>query len=179
MRKSGKDSKCELRIFLTGFMGAGKSTVGNLLAKKLKVPFIDLDEVVEIREMRHVRDIFASDGEKYFREQESLALMAVIASLDKFVMATGGGIVLKKQNRDLMRDSGKIICLKVDVKDVLERLGNDKERPLLQGKDKERKIRLLMKKRDSFYKDRSLTIQTSGLKPVNVVAKILKAIKEK
>lgn len=155
-------------------MGSGKSTVGKLLAKKLSRPFIDLDEVIENREMRSIPSLFEQEGERYFREQETLALMAIIASLDSFVLATGGGIVLKKMNRDIMAKSGKIIHLSVSVQEVLHRLEGDSTRPLLQGSDKKERIRKLMAKRATAYADRSRSVPTTGRTPGKIVDAIMK-----
>ncbi len=180
MQKSKKGSSNEQRIFLTGFMGTGKTSVGARLAKEMKIPFIDLDEVVEIREFRTITEIFEVEGEKYFREQEVLALIAVIASLDKFVMATGGGIVLRKENRELMRDSGTIVCLTADKAEILRRLKNDTTRPLLGGGMNGREVpvggsshlQALLKKRDKYYRDCHFRIDTKGKEIAKIVDEI-------
>ena len=98
-------------ILLTGFMGAGKSTVGRLLADQLNCEFSDLDTVIVEKEGRAISDIFAADGEGYFRDVESEVLRTLDLSVPA-VIATGGGIVLRDMNRSIMRDKGVIVYLR-------------------------------------------------------------------
>ena len=97
-------------IYLVGFMGTGKTAVGKELAKKKKLQFVDLDELIELREKRVISDIFAKNGEPYFRKAEKRVLKEV-SKEKKFMVACGGGIVLDKGNIKIMKETGIIICL--------------------------------------------------------------------
>jgi len=122
------------RVFLIGFMGAGKSGVGRALAAELGLPFVDLDSEVEKTEGLSVAQIFERDGEQGFRRAERAALAAVSASADA-VVACGGGVVLDERNRALMRSSGVVLMLDVSAEEALTRVGSSRTRPLLQDAD--------------------------------------------
>ncbi len=119
-------------LFLTGFMGAGKSTVGQLVARGLDRPFLDLDRVIEAREGMSVSEIFAARGEAGFRNAEHAALEHLAGEQDS-VVATGGGVVLREDNQSLLRRQGSVIFLSVTPEEALARLGDAGDRPLLAG----------------------------------------------
>ena len=137
------------KIFLVGFMGSGKSTVGKILAKKLRVPFVDLDEEIEIREGLKIPQIFALKGEEYFRKQELEVLKDITFSLPSFVMATGGGLGANPAAMDFMKRHGKVVWLKVDYGTFKRRTSNDENRPLLRLSEEE--LRKLFKDREKIY----------------------------
>lgn len=116
-----------MKIYLIGMPGSGKSSVGKALAKKLQYHFIDLDAYIEQTNLMFIDDIFKDYGETKFRELESKALSEI--SQDNVVIATGGGIVTKKSNKDLME--GVIIYLNTDLDIIKERLEKSYQRPLL------------------------------------------------
>lgn len=120
-------------LFLTGFMGAGKSTVGRLVAERLDRAFIDLDVLIEGREGMSVSSLFAERGEEGFRAAEHAALES-LAGLPAAVVATGGGIVLRGDNRASLRRMGAVVYLSVSPESALARLGDAADRPLLVGK---------------------------------------------
>ena len=120
------------KIFLVGFMGSGKSTVGRLLARKLKVPFVDIDEEIEIREGLSIPQIFSLKGEPYFRNLELEVLKDVTLSLPSFVMATGGGLGANPQAMDFMKRHGIVVWLDIPFETFLKRTSKDPNRPLLQ-----------------------------------------------
>ena len=162
-------------IFLTGFMGAGKSTVGRLLAKLLNCSFVDLDAKIEEREHCSITDIFITHGEQYFRDCET-AILKEISSLENTVYATGGGIVLKEENRILMKTCGKIIFLKAEW-DILEkRLQQSVDRPLVNQADTTRDLKMLWADRQHFYHDADFIVETKGLLPLQVAHEILSKI---
>ena len=122
-----------MRIFLTGFMGSGKTHVGRRLAARLGLPFIDLDAAVEQRAGRSVREIFAQSGEPEFRQLES-QLLREVALLPMFVLATGGGTPCHDDNMRWMSSRGITVFLDVDVSILARRLANERvQRPLLHG----------------------------------------------
>jgi len=107
-------------IYLVGFMGTGKTSVGKELAKKKKWRFLDLDELIQLREKRTIADIFTKEGEPYFRRTEKQVLKEV-AKEKKFVVACGGGIVINPDNIKTMKETGIIICLSASPQVILER----------------------------------------------------------
>ncbi|MCM8779684.1 MAG: shikimate kinase [Candidatus Omnitrophica bacterium] len=163
-------------IYLVGFMGTGKSAVGKKLADKLKAKFLDLDSLIEEKEKRKIVDIFAQDGEAYFRvlEKEILKEVAVKSGL---VVACGGGIVLDKDNITLMKNTGKMICLAARPEVILERVKHYRHRPLLNVADKEKKIREILKARQALYNLAHITIDTSDLSIEETAEKILGYLK--
>ena len=160
-------------IYLVGFMGTGKSAVGSALARKKKWQFIDLDGLIELREKKPITDIFAKEGEAYFRRLEKKTLKEV-AKEKKFVVACGGGIVIDEGNIRIMRDTGIIICLKASPGKILERVSGTLHRPLLNVPNPKERIELLLKLRSPYYAKAHKCIDTSRLSIKEVVAKILK-----
>lgn len=162
-----------MNIYLVGFMGTGKSAVGRELAKKMKRHFVDLDELIELREKRPITDIFAQEGEPYFRKAESKILKEV--SKEKgFVVGCGGGIVLNEENIKLMKASGIVICLAAKPEVILKRVSGVTHRPLLNVRNPKEKIELLLKLRSPYYAKADKTIDTSKLSIKEVAAKISK-----
>ena len=160
-----------MNIYLVGFMGTGKTSVGRLLAKKKQFNFLDLDELIEFRERRRIVDIFAKEGEPYFRKVEKKALKEV-AGQKKFVVACGGGVVLDKENIQAMKKSGILVCLTAAPKEILKRVSANTQRPLLNVKDPARRIEVLLKMRAPYYMQADKTIDTTGLSIKDVVEKI-------
>lgn len=152
-----------MAIFLTGFMGTGKSAVGRALAVRLGKPFIDLDAEVERRAGMSIARIFAEAGESHFRGLEAARLVEV-APLDA-VIATGGGAFVAAANRDAMRAHGSVICLTADVDEILRRTAQDTTRPLLTGDDREARVRRLLAERADAYAQADYRIDTTR-KPI-------------
>lgn len=123
-----------MRVFLTGFMGSGKTTVGGLLARRLEVPFIDLDSTIERRAGRTVREIFAEGGEPLFRRLERETLAGSVAAEAKSVIATGGGTLTVEANRRLLAESGVSVWLDPPFAVITERIGGlgKEDRPLFR-----------------------------------------------
>ncbi len=159
-------------------MGTGKTSVGKLLAKNKKWQFLDLDELIELREKRSISDIFSQDGEPYFRKLEKRALKQV-SQEKKFVVACGGGIVLDKENIKIMKATGKVICLTALPDVILSRTCGYAHRPLLNVTDPKKQIELLLKLRAPFYAQADKTIDTSKIPVKKVVEKITRIITRK
>ena len=138
-------------IVLIGFMGCGKSTVGKLLAAKTGYTLVDADSYIEQKENMTINEIFATKGEDYFRSIET-EVVKELSQKEGLIVATGGGMVLKKENADYLRSTGFCVWLKVSPETVLERLRNDTTRPLLQRADKETAVKELMAAREPIYK---------------------------
>lgn len=156
-------------------MGTGKSAAGRELAARKKWQFIDLDELIELREKRAITDIFARDGEPYFRRIEKQVLKEV-AKEKKMVVACGGGIVIDKDNIRVMKETGTMICLSATVKAILKRTAGQGHRPLLNIHDPEKQIDLLLKLRAPFYAQADKTIDTSRISVKEAADKIVKFI---
>ena len=140
-----------MRLILIGPMASGKSTVGKRLAKRLNLNFIDIDEEVEKAAGVSISWIFDVEGEQKFRERESKELINSLKSEDS-VVATGGGIVLTEENRNILK-KGTVIYLEVSIQSQLERTLNDNKSPLLQGKEnKEETLRDLKEIREPLFK---------------------------
>lgn len=124
-----------MRVYLSGFMGSGKSTVGPQVAARLGQPFLDLDRMIQTRDGRSIPQIFEEDGERRFRELETKALEEATETGD-VVVALGGGAVVDDTNRRFVKEHGLLVYLDVDTETVLERVGEEaSERPLLQNED--------------------------------------------
>jgi len=165
-------------IYLVGFMGTGKTAVGKALARKKKLQFVDLDELIELKEKKSISDIFAKAGEPYFRKAEKRVLKEV-SKENKFVVACGGGIVLDKDNIKIMKETGIMVCLTASPQVILERTSAYTHRPLLNVKDPGKRIGLLLKMRAPYYAQADKTIDTSKISINEVVDQILKLIPKK
>lgn len=138
-------------VVLIGFMGTGKSSVGRRVADSLGFAFIDTDQIAAELAGKPIPEIFAQDGEGRFREWESEALRRC-ARLERQVIATGGGIVTRPENRDLLRQAGYVIWLKADPEVVHRRVARNHDRPLLQTPDPQATIRDLLNARLPLYR---------------------------
>ena len=159
-------------------MGTGKSSVGCLLAKEKKLSFVDLDELIELKEQRRIADIFAKNGEPYFRKIEKKILKQV-ATQKKFVVACGGGIVLDKDNIKLMKKTGTLICLSARSEEILKRISQSTHRPILNVNKPKERIELLLKMRAPYYMQADYTVDTSKLTIKQVAQKIIKVMSKK
>ena len=166
----------DLPLILTGFMGSGKSSVGKLLAHRLGLAFVDLDEVIVTAAGKSINRIFTEDGETAFRELESIALAGVLKN-GKGIIATGGGVVLSESNRKLMSSHGIVINLMVSLSQVLERLAYSVDRPLFKGQSAPEHVSNLMKERERFYAESDIKIDTNEKSVEDVVVEILCLLK--
>lgn len=159
-------------LFLVGMMGAGKTTVGKLLAKHLNKRFIDCDEELQRRTGVTVSHIFDVEGEPGFRKRES-ALIAELVRLNDLVLATGGGAVLAPANRDALMRNGLVVYLKGSVHDLWQRTRHDRKRPLLQTTDPVGRLKELFRERDPLYAEiADLTVQSGKQSAHHLVVKL-------
>lgn len=163
-------------IFLVGFMGAGKSTVGKIVAEKIGYGFCDADTYIEEQAGTTITKIFADHGEDHFRDLESESTEA-LASGDKQVIATGGGVVQRDRNWDAMKAGGITIYLRATVESVWERIKDDNTRPLLQVENPVDTARELLTKRTPMYEKADIIIDTDSLSPKQVAQEILTKLK--
>lgn len=153
-------------IFLTGFMGSGKSTLGRKLAPLLNLPFIDLDTFIEKKENTRIASIFETQGEAAFREKET-SYLKEIAALPPAVVALGGGTVCFGNNLELAKQRGLLIYLELPVTVLANRISNSRhERPLLKGLSGEALLQTIDEKlaqRKPYYTQAQLTVSALGL----------------
>jgi shikimate kinase len=148
-------------VFLVGMMGAGKTSVGRVLAKRLNKVFYDSDQVIEERTGVKVAVIFEIEGEAGFRIRES-AIVDELTQLGDIVLATGGGAILAGENRERLRARGTVVYLRASVKDLLNRTRHDKNRPLLQTADPRGRLDELFEARDPLYREVAHLVVDTG-----------------
>jgi len=165
-----------LTIFLIGYRGSGKTTVVELLAKRLGWKWVDADPLLEARAGRSIREIFAAEGEAAFRDQEAL-LLEELCGYGQHVIATGGGVILRPGNREKLKATGFVVWLTADPKVLWERINQDattgQRRPnLTVGGLAE--IEDLLRQREPFYREcANLIVDTAGRTPEQIVEMIL------
>lgn len=166
------------RIVLMGFMGAGKTTVGKCLSRRLSCKFLDTDEEIEREQNRKISEIFEKDGEEFFRKLETELLWKLQNSKEPFVLSIGGGMPLREENRELLQKIGTVIYLKTSEEEIVKRVSGDESRPLLSGADLEKKVRRLMAERESIYvKTAGKEVLTDEKSPEEIAEEIENIIK--
>jgi len=148
-------------LFLIGPMGAGKTTIGRYLGKRFEREFVDLDAEIEARCGADIRWIFDVEGEQGFRDRETALLREMVAR-PGLVVATGGGVVLRAENRELLRGAGLVIYLAVSPRELYERTRNDQHRPLLQVPNRREVIERLVGERDPLYREVATLVYGGG-----------------
>ena len=160
-------------IFLIGPMGAGKSTIGRQLSNTLKMPFKDSDHEIVARTGASIPLIFEIEGEEGFRKRET-AMIDELTSLDGVVLATGGGAVLKEENRAMLRDRGVVLYLYASLDQLFERTSRDRNRPLLQTENPRARLEEIMTQRDPIYHELAdLVVHTDDRSIRSVVKEIV------
>lgn len=158
-------------IILIGFMGCGKTSVGIRLSYQLRRAFLDTDKLIEQDQGRTVSRIFAEDGEAHFRALETDMIAGLRKGRAPCIIATGGGLPVKPENRPLLRALGRVVYLKAEPETVYERLRDDTERPLLQCADPLNRIRELMREREAAYAEAAdMMISVDG-KEIDMIVK--------
>lgn len=153
-------------------MGSGKSTVARALTQRLGWPWLDLDSEIQAKAGRTIPEIFAEEGEAGFRDWEERALEEVAARPRPLLVATGGGVVLRRGNRERMHEAGRMVYLRADVDTLLERTEGDSNRPLLQVPDPRSKLAALQAEREPLYREADRIEDTAGLSPETVAARL-------
>jgi shikimate kinase len=153
-------------IFLIGMMGAGKTTVGKLLAKNMGKTFIDSDAEIQRRTGVTIPHIFDIEGEDGFRRRESIIIQELVKR-NNIVLATGGGVILSKQNRNELIDNGTVVYLKSSLSDLWRRTRHDRNRPLLQTADPRAMLKSLYEQRDPLYSQTADMIIPTGKQSVH------------
>ncbi len=171
-------------IFLNGFMGAGKSKIGPLVAERLNCPFFDTDKIIEQGAGKKIIDIFNEDGEAAFRKIEHSVLLQLIKTNSRSVIALGGGALVNPENKKLADKSGSIVYIKSSPQEIFKRVKHTSKRPLLRVERDEnfefnlvQKIEALLKERKSVYESAEIIIERDGFEPPQVAEMILAALR--
>jgi len=150
-------------IILVGFMGTGKSTIGRSLSQTLSYPVIDTDQLIEKQQGRSIPEIFEEEGEDAFRDMET-ALLRSLLNQSGHIISTGGGIIIREENRQLLRKMGYVIWLVASPEEIHNRTSRTNNRPLLNNEDPAETIRKLLETRIPLYKECAhLAIETNQL----------------
>jgi shikimate kinase len=158
-------------------MGAGKTTIGRQLAKALKLPFYDSDKAIEESTGVDIPTIFEFEGEEGFRDREQKMLQQ-LTKMDGIVLATGGGAILREENRKLLKENGFIVYLQCSVERILERTRRDAQRPLLNTDNPKERVETLFAQREPLYLScADYKIDTGVLQSKVVVSQILEEYK--
>ena len=164
-------------IVLVGFMGTGKTSVGQKLAARLQMPMIDTDDIIVKDSGMDIPDIFARYGETHFRDLESAAVRKA-ANLENHVISTGGGVVLRESNLEMLKGNGAVFCLTAASEEIWRRIGSETHRPLLQDPNPLRKIEQMLIERCPFYARADYEIPTTGLSIKAVTDKIIEIFRQ-
>ena len=169
--------KKDKNIYLIGLMGAGKTTIGRQLAKALAVPFYDSDKAIEESTGVDIPTIFEFEGEEGFRDREQ-KMIQKLTQLEGVVLATGGGAILREENRKLLKENGYIVFLQCSVDRILERTRRDTQRPLLKTTNPRESLQKLFEQRQALYIScADFKIDTGILKSKTVVNRIVEEYK--
>lgn len=161
-------------IYLIGLMGAGKTTVGRLLAKSLSMPFYDSDKAIEDITGVDIATIFEFEGEKGFRIREN-KMIKELTELEDVVLATGGGVILNKENRERLKENGFVVYLQCSVDRIVDRTSRNSQRPLLNVDNPREKIQSILDERESLYLScADLVIDSGQMQSKAAVKEVLK-----
>ena len=163
-------------IAIVGLMGAGKTTVGTRLAQILKYYFIDSDQEIEDSEHRSIADIFAQNGEKYFREVEAKTIQEIVSRDEEIVLSLGGGAFINQETRKILKQKTLIIWLHASIEETLKRINSKSNRPLLNQKNKRQVLEELAKIRYPIYSEADFDFDTTHLTHEELVEKIINKI---
>ncbi|HIB87761.1 TPA: shikimate kinase [Candidatus Poribacteria bacterium] len=164
--------KAMSNIVLIGFMGTGKTTVGQQISKELWMPMVDTDTMVEVDNQMIIGEIFDRYGEGYFRNLETAAVRKV-SKFKSHVISTGGGVVLRFENLNLLQENGLLFCLRATPEEIFERIKDESRRPLLKDPDPPNKIRQLLQARQAHYQHIEHQIETTNLSIEEVTNQII------
>lgn len=169
MKKTGN-------IYLIGFMGVGKTTVSKQLREEIGWKEMDTDKMIVSRKKMGIPEIFEKYGEKYFRDLET-NILRELAGREERIVSCGGGMILKEENRKIMKSSGRVVLLSASPEVIYEHVKKGKDRPLLNGNMNPAYIGKLMEERNTYYDlAKDVEIMTDGLNPQEVAEEIIKKL---
>lgn len=165
-------------IILTGFMGCGKTSIGIRLSYRMRKAMTDTDKTIERLYCMTVSEIFEKMGEEAFRDMETQCLEKLLKETKGQIISVGGGLPLRSRNRELLKKLGTVVYLRIKPETVCSRLSGDTSRPLLQGEDREEKVRKLLEERSPVYESGAdIVIDVDGTTEDEIVDKILEKMK--
>ncbi len=162
-------------IVLVGLMGAGKTSIGRLLAKRLELEFIDADREIEQAAQCSIEQIFERHGEAEFRDGEQRVIARLLTG-PVHVLATGGGAFMRKQTRDVIRGRGISVWLRADIDLLLRRVSRRKNRPLLKNKNPRQTLEKLMEERYPIYAEADIVVDSGDLPPATIVDTVIESL---
>lgn len=179
-----KEHQKKSLVYLAGFMGSGKSTIGPILANSLGFEFVDIDKLVEQKAGKRIVDIFSTDGEQAFRSIEQMSLKEV-AARDHCVISLGGGTIANEENFHLIRESGIIVYLQLSPGEILQRVHHRTDRPLLTAADGaklpveeiQQRVMDLLQRREQFYGRADVVIQSDRKRVGATVDEIVRRLR--
>lgn len=165
-------------IVLVGLSGSGKTTIGNILSKYSNYLFTDTDEVIVKLQNRSINEIFAENGEEYFRDLET-EVTKEVSKRGNQIISTGGGIVLREENLINLKQNGIVFYLKTSVETLIKRLDGDNSRPLLKTNDIKTKLENMLQIRGSLYEKADIIIETDKISAEETAKEILRIYNER
>ena len=166
-------------IVLIGYMGSGKSTVGRKAARALEFEFLDTDALIEQEEAMTIANLFKEKGESYFRQKETELVEKLLLGPKGRIIATGGGLPMREENRELLKKLGTVVYLKAETDTLLKRLSGDTTRPLLQQGELREKIESMLKVRNPVYEETAdLILQTDAMSFYEIICRMEKLVRE-
>jgi shikimate kinase len=160
-------------IVLIGFMGSGKSSIGRIIARRLRFQFLDTDRLIEERARMTIPEIFERHGEPHFRERETAVLESLLG-VKRHVFATGGGIVTQPRNVEILRQLGLVVLLKADPEEIFRRVSRNADRPLLKVEDPRERVFTMMAERAPLYEGAAqFEVDSTALRHEEVATRII------
>ena len=169
-------NKLDRPIVFAGLMGAGKSTIGAAVANQLGLGFTDSDAVITAKEQKSIEQIFAEDGEAYFRSLERKTIEQLIQEQNVFVLGVGGGAFMNDQTRAVLLESAIVIFLKADFATLQQRVGSGEGRPLFKGKNVEQVLKDLILARYPVYEQAQITVESGEEGEAETAHKVIAAL---
>ncbi len=164
----------DVNLYLVGFMGTGKTTIGRAVAQRLGFQLVDTDQEIEREQGRSITEIFERDGEPFFRELERRFIVSGHPA-ERAVVACGGGLVVQPGSLELLRERGVVICLHASIETILARTAKHRHRPLLNVDDPDAQVRTLYAQREPVYQRAGTVILTDARSLTEVVAHVIRA----
>lgn len=164
-------------IYIVGFMGSGKTTVGKILADRLNKQFIEMDQVIEQRTNKKIADIFAEYGQDYFRKLET-SLLQELSTQNDLVISCGGGLICNNTNLKILKTSGIVFNITASAQIIYERTKKDSHRPILNVKNPLNTIKTLLGVRKPYYEQAHYTVESEKQTPEQVANSIMEILKK-